>query len=629
MPAASAAAPGPQVAGGRSPIGRNDLPAGLWWAAVAAASAVPLLLARGSYFFADDYLFLEQARVTPFGWSYLSTDLFGHFSPVTRLLNKVLVHSAPGSWTLAWTLMVGIFVALVVSVQFLARALHGRTVTGLVMAVVMILSLGTVRILQWWTATANLGPGIVGLVLGFAAYVHFRRTGALRWALLCLGAYLLAVFSYELIMILPWYLLLAELLLLPARFADERISRPDFPAGRAWGPVVTGLWVVLALIGGAAALNYRTNYFQPTPRPALGDAVRALGVTVGETLAPAALGLFRPGEASSVFVAVAVLVWSVLMVWTLRSRSAWRGWAFAALGVAPPVSAVIISRVGLYGTGVGRELYYSTIPMLMLVVGATEAVRWRLRGPRNPRVPKRVAGAVAGAVGVAYGLAFVFSGVSIRDVEGYAAASRAYTGRVVEGIDLAAREGPVSVLDTDVPANVVPVPFRPYNRASRVIGLYRPDFRFDGGGGALQVIGPDGSLRPALESVRWEWSPGTDPRPPVVSGGPDGSLRGGRWCISPERDTRLRWELPAAVAGTGLVVAVEGSVSTATSYGWWVDDGTAVEPASFDPHEWPADRPAAYETVRQERVVALELAGLTPGSTTCISRVAVLGVGQG
>lgn len=632
MTAAATAATDPRSGGGEPASGPPTVPVVVWWGVLAAASAVTVLLARGSYFFADDYLFLEQARTTPFGWTYLSIDLFGHFSPVTRLANKVLLQFGPGSWSVAWAVMVATFLVLVVSLQFLARVLHGRTVIGLTTAVVMVQSLGLVRILQWWTATVNLVPGIIGMVVGLAAYVRFRERGRVGWAVLCLGAYVLAVLSYELIMILPWYLLLAELLLVPARLPRRRRSRAGAPAGRArraWRPATSVLWVLLVLVGAAAAVNYRVNYYQQTPRPGPGDALEALGIALGHTLAPGTLGLFRFGSVPPALVVLAAVVWVALVAWTLRTRSAWRGWAFAALGVAPPVLAVVVSRVGLYGVGVGRELYYAAIPMVALVVGAGEAVARRLEDLPRTSVAVRRRGVVAGAAYAAFLLAFVLSGIGIRDAEGYAATSRTYTDRVVRGLDRATRDGVASVLDRDVPARIVPTPMQPFNRASRVIALYRPGFRFDQGGGPLLVIGPDGDLRPAGETVRWSWRPGRDTPPTAVAGAAAGSSQGDRWCIDPAPDTRLRWDLPAPVSGTGLVVSMSGSTTRETGYGWLVDDGREIGSASYDPHVWSVERTGALETVRQERVVALELTGLRPGSTVCLDEVAVLQVPQG
>ena len=64
------------------------------WAFVVVAiacSGLQVLLARRVFLFWDDYYFLGEARSATLTWDYLSSTLFTHFSPVTRLANWVVV----------------------------------------------------------------------------------------------------------------------------------------------------------------------------------------------------------------------------------------------------------------------------------------------------------------------------------------------------------------------------------------------------------------------------------------------------------------------------------------------------------------------------------------------------------
>lgn len=630
-----------------------------WWAVTIAATAVPVALAWGSYFFADDFLFLEQARVMPLDLDYLRLDLFGHFSPFTRFANNALMSVAPGSWAVAWTVMLVLFAITAYSLQWLASGLFGRTARGLVTTVVLVLSLGLVRILQWWTASMNLLPGVIALVVALGAYVRFRVSGRARWGVLCVAAYVLGLVGYELAMILPGYLLLAEVLLVPRRAAagaaaEDAAAEPGPPPPAEpgtwtarleavlgapfprWTRSTVVLWGSLAVLAGAAVANYSTNYYHEIPKPTAGVAASALRRSVLDTLMPATVGMYSGVVQPVAIILGGVVVWLALAAVTVRARGAWRGWLFAALGAAPPVLAVIVSRAGLYGPQVGTELYYVAIPAIFVIVGVAEAMALRLdASPATEPVVARRRTVVAAAATSVYAAAFVVSGLGIRDVEGYAASSHEFADNFRRSMERLDRTTPgdmadVSVLDTSVSPAIVPVPFFPYNRASRMTAVLTEEPRFDVvEDGPLHVVQADGTVVPAAERVLWESLPGEEAPPAnvvdAVESGPS-PLPAGGWCVTTGANTQLSWDLPAPVVGVGLAIRMEATVDRATGVEWTVIGDTASGRASGDEHELRPDDEGLYETIMQPQVRSLILAGLDPGRELCITKVSLLEV---
>ena len=85
------------IAGVRPPRWRQP-PDWAWGVSLVAQVACAALATGYTFFFVDDFLFMAQARTQPFDLTYLRESLFEHFSPVSRLLDSLLVTVAPGSF---------------------------------------------------------------------------------------------------------------------------------------------------------------------------------------------------------------------------------------------------------------------------------------------------------------------------------------------------------------------------------------------------------------------------------------------------------------------------------------------------------------------------------------------------
>jgi hypothetical protein len=87
---------------------RTRPPTWLWPLSIALQVASAAIVTSYTYFFVDDFLFLRQAQLEHFGQLYLREPLFEHFSPVSRVLDSVVVNLDPAGWTLAHALQLGL-----------------------------------------------------------------------------------------------------------------------------------------------------------------------------------------------------------------------------------------------------------------------------------------------------------------------------------------------------------------------------------------------------------------------------------------------------------------------------------------------------------------------------------------
>ncbi len=154
------------------------------------------LLTSYTYFFVDDFLLLRQAQTSSF--DLLSPrPAVRAFSPVTRILNKVVVDVAPGSFGFAHALELVIYAAAIAAMMFVLRTILGRTWGALALTLLFGQSIFLLRLLTWWTATANILPATVGMLLATGAYLRWWMRGGKGWLVLAFAAYLVALLDYE------------------------------------------------------------------------------------------------------------------------------------------------------------------------------------------------------------------------------------------------------------------------------------------------------------------------------------------------------------------------------------------------------------------------------------------------
>jgi hypothetical protein len=457
----------------------------------------PVLLlgwwSRGGYFYADDFIFAQQARDNSFSLAYLRSGLFDHFSPVLRAEFWLMAHAFPGDLAVAQLFQLGLVTAAILAFMLTAWALFGRSWLALVLTLAFGQSLFMLRVLQWWTATANLLPATILMLLSIATYVRFVSTGRRRYLALSVLAECGALLAYEQAMLLVGYLLLLRLLIFEDRLSPLTWLRTI--RHELW------VWVAYLLPAVAAAVNYVALYYTPLPRPSLADLGRFLATSVGDTFLPALVGVWTQADAVEssrplLLLADGVAL-SVVVLTIVRAPRAWRAWAFLAIAYAASAVPLGLSRVGRGGPGVGHELWYQQSAAFLFLLALGLAVHPRYAGrPRAllRRLParSRVVPLCALAVAlVAYEVVFARSAARLDDSSTAPKVSRAYLDNLRSG--LRTLRDPVLVPDGVVPGEVVQPVFWPYNRFDKVLPFLGVRVRYDAGG---LLVGPDGRLRP-------------------------------------------------------------------------------------------------------------------------------------
>jgi hypothetical protein len=596
------------------------------------AVVVNAVASRRFFLFWDDYVFLGQARSEPFGRAYLVLNLFSHFSPLTRVQMKGILHLLEIDRSLVYWYMVGLHLFVVASIAVLMVVLHGRTVRAVVGILLTGTSLSLLPATNWVTGGLNLLPALGLTALALATAVLYVRTRRLLWCALSVLAYGVGVLDYEIAILIPLYVGV-WVLLFGHRQSADRIGR-----------ILLGTWALWAgyvVIGLASVLNYRANYYSPAPGVSIPQILESLRISLLEALLPSFLGIHDPSNQTLTNVGAVVsgglaigLVW-----WTVqRSRAAWWAWGFAVLGWLVPTLALVVNRAGLFGVGVASNLVYYPFATLLVVVGALEAVA-SATAPGRPVDPgaahRTVIGttsprvrAVAGAVALALvATAYVTSVVPAMKQQSVATPARNFVGSVVSGLEDLRAHGPFTVLDTDVPSSLVPAEFAPYNRLGNVLAVSGVDVQLDDVSGPLYVADGQGDLRrasyDALATV-----PAADASAPgrVLIDGAKAHRRGDAKCFRAGPSTQLRMAIPAPVTGASLVVRALIDVDRRSSLQMRVaDTGLERWVAVPDPGPLLPGRVGVYASTAVSSSDSVLLSNFTPGTRVC-ARTISLGV---
>jgi len=455
-----------------------------------------------TFFFVDDFLLLDQARKEPFTLSYLRQGLFEHFSPVSRLLDKLLVVISPGSFVLAHGIELALYAAALIAFAFVIRVILGNTWTAFVACLLFGQSIFLMRLLNWWTATANILPSTIFMLLALGCYLRWLQTRSRVVLAGSLVAYAWALLDYETAILFPAYVAVVRLLVM------ERIS------ARAWLAALwaeRAAWVGYVVLAGAAAVNYYGYYYQPLAhRPSL----RALGnfavQALPGTFVPALFGIKYPeGPAShaltyALTAAVFVVVLGVTMY--LRPR-AWRCVVAFVIVFIVTMLPLGLARIDEFGVGVGRVIYYQQSLQFMFLVLAAYAVSPRWGGRRaagGERTRRRWPHARHAALAGAAAAAAVYAALLITSLRAMSAASwqplqagayvRAYLASD-RRVEAATGKEPVLV-DLTVPRRLMPRLLWPYTTYGLYLGLVNPAIRVDRIDRPLYIVSPAGVLVP-------------------------------------------------------------------------------------------------------------------------------------
>ncbi len=470
---------------------------------------------RSFYYFQDDFIFIHQAQTSSFSVTYLRGSLFQHFSPISRLLDYVLVHWFHSSVAAAHTIELVLLAASVLAFSWTIAELVGRHWWRHLLTLAFAESLALIHLLGWWTATANILPASLFGLLTIAAFLRYRRVSHRRWIFLSMLSFGLSLCTHEQSWLVVGYLILFDLFVLApggrVRAALVRMWR------EAW------IWLGYALLTVLAMVNYFAFYYAPLkPRATIVELIRYIGIQFSQEFAPSAIGL-RPlttGWTNTAALVIDSIVFAAIVIVSIYRRpSAWRVWTVFGVGFLANAIMIGANRVGYFGVDFGLQLYYLQSPayLFLLCVGAAFSLDTsgapyarQQEDPAGPRIPAhhrrpsprlRVWGIAACVLAVGlYALVFFSSATTMSNKDQSnveSATAQTYFTRLLEQIDAASARGrQVAVLDRTVPIGVVAPAFHPANRLSYTLPVFRPDVAIDQLRASTFAVTPDGSLVP-------------------------------------------------------------------------------------------------------------------------------------
>lgn len=454
-----------------------------------AQAAILWVLIQRSWFFADDFLFLNEAREADLSIEFLRRPLFEHFSPVHRFGDWVFIRAFGLNWSAALLVLVLLATACTLAFAALASQLFGSRRLVLALTALYGTSLFFTRNAAWWTGGTHLLTATLFSLLTLQGYVLWVRRGRPAWLVGSLSVYVLALLSHEQALLLPAYAVLVRMLLLPCHPSKTRVLVRDWR-----------VWLAYTVPTALSAANFVLWYRHDAERPELDLMLRFFKVSLFEGVLPTFVGLKIP-EAVWVSrqwtIVISLVSFAMLVVVSVRRNAeAWRAWAFFVCSFVLAALPLGLGRVLVFGPSVGLEpRYQMAIAYLgLLGIGAAFnlAPSWRFgqagRGRRR---------AVVAAVAVLYLVVHVRGADRLQDALWEPVSPRRFFANLDADIDQRASAERVGVFPGVVPEEIVPSWLFPFNRYERALTLARPSLRVGEDRVAFEVD-VDGHLSPAV-----------------------------------------------------------------------------------------------------------------------------------
>lgn len=489
---------------------------------------------RKMYFFRDDFVNMDLAIRSPFGWHYLTYIGSGHLMIAERALLWLVERISFYNWTLAWLVTVILVAAANIAAFRVLRTLFGERPAILIPLIIYLLCPLSVAGLGWWTVALELVPFELATFMAVNAHVHYVRTGRSWHAATSVLWVVVSLLTFEKAIVLPIILL--------------GITGAFFSGRRSWlSGTLAALrryWKVWVIYLGLAAgyvvvleVALRTSTVQPAVPGSLSAVTTFTWGLVKDSLLPGLMGgpwQWYPLQAHwyalaaappqlrwlAVIVAIAVIGVSI---WC--RKTAWRAWALLACWVVlADMLPVIISRLSWYPILRALDTRYvaDALPLAAICIGLAflplaDRAQGRSRaisvGERDGGVPDQARRKqVLRTFGTAYVAVFVVG--AIISVQAYQSVTTggpaaAYMANASAAMQLAPR-------GTHVVATPVPPDIGYYARTSGVVGAIKPGkLRWlsspSGTVNGLKIFGADGRLYSA-------WISGTSSGHPAGRG---------------------------------------------------------------------------------------------------------------
>jgi hypothetical protein len=475
--------------------------------AVALGLIVAHLLLRAwalvpSYFYADDYVLLAEARdrSSLSASDYYLADFNSNLVPGVRWLAALVEQSGTLNWSLAATVVLLLQAVAGLAALAMLVVLHGRRWGIIPPLALYLFSAVTMPSFMWWIAALCQIPLQIAFFLGVAAWVTYLRSRSILWLAVSAGAVALGLVFYT------KAALIAPVLVF--------VALGYFARGSLLGRVrstVAAYWPAL-LVFAVPLVGYAAYYRLAVPQPFTDEEGAQMGQVISSMLAtslPTSLvgGPWTWWDTTPPVVLAAPPVWSISMSTVaivgligygfLRRTRTLRAWGLLAAYAVALAVLLGASRGQLYGAISGLEFRYLTdiacVATLVLglvflpVRGAVESTEDRAEPLLTWRAPWWVVSVACLVVAIG-GVVSTVGYVKFWHDDN---ASAHFVSRLRADV---ARIGPVDLAPQLLPDTVMPAYTAPMNESPDFVAILDLPASFPDSSDSLGMIDEDGSV---------------------------------------------------------------------------------------------------------------------------------------
>lgn len=334
---------------------------------------------RNYFFFQDDFVFLYQAENERHFESYLRQPIFEHFSPVYRILDKLLVEISGPSYLTAHIIELALVVFAILSMYFCLRPLCGQ-IKSSILSMLFGQSLLITHLTGWWTSSINIMPYVIFTLLSIGCYLRYEIHKQPIWLLPSLFFFFISLLSYETSWLTPAYLSFISAFAFSNSLKLKAIINHIKSVALYW----IGLYGATIL----AILNYLAFYrgsFLTQP-PTLNELLKYLYYQFIYWFLPSLLGIrpyvatniktnliyYGPKEFIFLSIALSAVVIILLILYTSgKSTKSWKIWCGFALFYLVNSLIIGLDRVKQFGVGFALNTDFLVTPSILFYVTLT------------------------------------------------------------------------------------------------------------------------------------------------------------------------------------------------------------------------------------------------------------------
>lgn len=573
------------------------------WGAVLTHTLVTWWALAASWFYSDDFIFLDDATSSGLTLDFLFTPHDSQLMPVGVLVSWLVAQAGPFSWAAAAASTVLLSALAVWACARMLRTLFGERPLILVPLFFYALTPMAIEGWVWWAAALNTVPIHIAFFLAITGVVQWWRERRAIHLVHTLAAVALGALSGPrgLVMVVPLGLLVLLVLVPPTRWrAPVRVMRDLAP---------------LVVPGALVAIGYLAIYRSTTPAPVTTDgsapAGRITANLIIESWLPSVFGgpwswfednppMNQPTAPDAALVACG-LVLAVVLAWCWRRNR--RATTAAVVILVAQLSVTVVALV--YGRGLqlgadaGLMTRYltDTVPVTTLVIGLL-LIPVPDRAPdldapdHRPSTLGRWPRAVTATVAVAFVASSLTSTATYMSSWHDAYPAKQWAQNAVAQLS----DDPGEVADVIVPPRVQSPLSYPNNLPSRILAPLGRDVEAVTQGTNLRILDDQGNLRPAAVVARASAEPGPAPE--------CGYRVGDDWTrVALEADGVIFWWI-----SLGYLASADGQVE--------------VQVAGREAFTMPVLKGLnTFVFSGEDSVSSLRLRALTPALTVCVDTV--------